>query len=56
MRNETGLNLGWVFAQKKPGGFFGYLPGFLNPVTWPWPCSIKGQFIFIGQYLPRTTV
>jgi len=37
MRNETGLNLGGFFAcflgvypQKKPAGFFGYLPGFLN--------------------------
>jgi len=42
MRNETGLNLGWVFLPVfcwvfrwvypiKTWRFFGYLPGFLNP-------------------------
>jgi len=35
MRNEAGLNLGWGFSggftQKKPAGFIGYLPGFLDP-------------------------
>ena len=38
MRNETGLNLGWVFCwffgwvyPKKLAGCFWYLSGFLNP-------------------------
>jgi len=37
MRNETGLNLGWVFAvffqwvyPKKPAGFLDIYPGFWN--------------------------
>ena len=43
--NETGLNLGWVFLggftqkTRQPAGFFGYLPGFLNPVCWHGGCS-----------------
>ena len=45
MRNETRLNLGWFFCRactKKTAGFFGYLPGFLNPAT---NCvnQVKGQ-------------